>query len=186
MGPSGVSSSFPTGSPCKGAYPGRHRGRPLHRDGRQQANPGERAGTEPRPYRSSAGPMYLRHGPPTGRKESPIDHPGQWRRAERLRRRCKGWVGTAAKIIPPKSIDLGQSLSRGKAATAPFAQGSLALQGTGGHTGPPLHGHRSAQQPQAGRGRARPLQGSKSVAAGCGHPTLRKLCWQCAAVGRCT
>ena len=57
MGPSGVSSSLPTGSPRKGAYPGEHRGRPRRRDGKQPANPGERAGTEPRPYRSSSGPM---------------------------------------------------------------------------------------------------------------------------------
>ena len=43
------------------------------------------------------------------------------------------------------SSNLGQSLSRGIAATAPFAQGSLALRGNG-RTSP---GHRSAQQPQA-------------------------------------
>ena len=50
---------------------------------------------------------------PTGRKESPIDRPGQRRRAERLRRGWEERVGIAAEIIPKVSIDLGRSLSRG-------------------------------------------------------------------------
>ena len=68
---------------------------------------------------------------------------------------------------PPKVFsNLGQSLSRGKTATAPFAQGSLGLRGTG-RTSP---GHRSSQQPQAGRDRARPLREHR----------------ECRSVGRCT
>ena len=112
MGPSGVSSSLPTGNPHKGAYPGRHRGRPLRRDRRQQANPGERAGTEPRPYRSSAGPMHLRHGP-YGTKEKPHRPPWPATQSGASASRMQGMGGNAAKIIPPRSINLGQSLSRG-------------------------------------------------------------------------
>ena len=68
---------------------------------------------------------------------------------------------------PPKVFsNLGQSLSRGKTATAPFAQGSLGLRGTR-RTSP---GHRSSQQPQAGRDRARPLREHR----------------ECRSVGRCT
>ena len=56
-------------------------------------------------------------------------------------------------------------------ATAPFAQGSLWPAGdekAGGHIGPPLRGHRSAQQRQAGRDRARPLQKDGEYAEGWG------------------
>ena len=43
--------------------------------------------------------------------------------------------------------------------TDSFPQGSLGPYGAaGGHIGPPLRGHRSAQQRQAGRDRARPLR----------------------------
>ena len=83
----------------------------------------------------------------------------------------KGWVGHAAEIIPKVSSNLGQSLNRGIAATAPFAQGSLWPAGdekAGGHIGPPLRGHRSAQQRQAGRDRARPLQKDGEYAEGWG------------------
>ena len=62
------------------------------------------------------------------------------------------------------SSNLGQSLSRGKAATAPFTQGSLGLRGTGRTS----LGHRSSQQPQAGRDRARPLQKGGEYAEGWG------------------
>ena len=62
------------------------------------------------------------------------------------------------------SSTLGQSLSRGKAATAPFTQGSLGLRGTGRTS----LGHRSSQQPQAGRDRARPLQKDGEYAEGWG------------------
>ena len=69
---------------------------------------------------------------PTGRRESPIDRPGQRRTAERLRRGCKGWAEGAAEITP-KSVQQPRTIpqSRSLAATAPFAQGSLALRGTG-------------------------------------------------------
>ena len=147
----------------------------------------ERAGTEPRPYRSSAGPMYLRHGP-YGTKEKPHRPPWPAAQSGASASRMQGMGGNAAKIIPPRSINLGQSLSRGLwPRQLPLHKGALPCGGTGGHTGPPLRGHRSAQQPQVGRDRARPLQEdwSRSVAAGCGHPALRKLCWQCAAAGRC-
>ena len=71
---------------------------------------------------------------------------------------------------PPKVFsNLGQSLSRGKAATAPFTQGSLGLRGTG-RTSP---GHRSSQQPQAGRDRARPLQKGGEYAEGWGDKRPR-------------
>ena len=40
----------PVSGSREGAYPGRHSGRPRRRDGRQQANPGERADTQVRPY----------------------------------------------------------------------------------------------------------------------------------------
>ena len=40
----------PVAGSREGAYLGRHRGRPLRRDRRQQANPGERADTQVRPY----------------------------------------------------------------------------------------------------------------------------------------
>ena len=95
------------------------------------------------------GPMYLRHGlrrpnfvlkfgtsvigiGPYGEKGKP--HRPPWPVAqggERLRRGWEKGVGIAAEIIPEVSSNLGQSLSRGKAATAPFTQGSLALRGMG-------------------------------------------------------
>ena len=68
---------------------------------------------------------------PTGRRESPIDRPGQRRTAERLRRGREGWVGIGAEITPKGVINLGQSLSHGCAVTAPFAQGSLWAGGCG-------------------------------------------------------
>ena len=47
-------------------FTGRHIGRPLQSRLQYPSAPEERAGTEPRPYRSivvrSSGPMYLRHG----------------------------------------------------------------------------------------------------------------------------
>ena len=183
MGPSGVSSSLPTGGHRKGACPGGHRGRPLHRDGRQQANPGERAGNRSRPVAAGCGHPALRKlcwqcaaSAPTKRRDGHRDRPGQRRRAERLRQRLGRASGNRSRDYP-QSFHQPWTIpqSRPLAATAPFAQGSLALQGTGGYTGPPLHGHRSAQQPQAGRGRARPLRGSKSVAGGGGPPPPQKI-----------
>ena len=114
---------------------------------------------------------------PTGRKESPIDRPGQRRRAERLRRGWEERVGIAAEIIPKVSIDLGRSLSRGLwPRQLPLCKGAFGpAGGAGGHTGPPLHGHRSAQQPQAGRGRARLREHRECRSAGrCRHRPLRK------------
>ena len=153
--------------------PGRHTGRPLRFSQGSHQPREERAGTEPRPYRPtrvpSNGPMWA--SAPTGRKGGPIDRPGQRRRAERLRRGWEEWVGIAAEVIPKVSSNLGQSLCRGEAATAPFAQGSLWPAGdekAGGHIGPPLRGHRSAQQRQAGRDRARPLQKDGEYAEGWG------------------
>ena len=132
-------------------FTGRHTGRPLRIRLKYQLPPKQRAGTEPRPYRSiavlSGGPMYLRHGfrrpnfvpkfgasvigiGPYERRGSPIDRPGQWRRAERLRRGWEEGVGIAAEIISkyPATSDNPSVALR---ATAPFAQGSLALRGTG-------------------------------------------------------
>ena len=63
--------------------------------------------------------------------ESRRDCPGQRHRAERLR--C-GWEGReeiGAEITPKVSSNAGQSLSHGCAVPASFAQGSLALRGTG-------------------------------------------------------
>ena len=140
-------------------FTGRHIGRPLQSRLQYPSAPEERAGTEPRPYRSivvrSSGPMYLRHGfrrpnfvpkfgasvigiGPYERRESPIDRPGQRRRAERLRRGWEEGVGIVAEIIPkyPATSDNPSVALR---ATAPFAQGSLGLRGRGsGRT------HRSA------------------------------------------
>ena len=91
--------------------------------------------------------------------------------AEHLRQRSQGVGGTCGRDHPKVSSNLGQSLNRGIAATAPFAQGSLWPAGdekAGGHIGPPLRGHRSAQQRQAGRDRARPLQKDGEYAEGWG------------------
>ena len=85
--------------------------------------------------------------------------------------RMGGMGGDRGRDHPKVSSNLGQSLNRGIAATAPFAQGSLWPAGdekAGGHIGPPLRGHRSAQQRQAGRDRARPLQKDGEYAEGWG------------------
>ena len=135
-------------------FTGRHTGRPLRSRSKYPSTPEERAGTEPRPYRSivvlSGGPMYLRHGfrrpyfvpkfgasvigiGPYERRGSPIDRPGQRRRAERLRQRSSQGVGLGRGRDHPRSIRQPWTIpqSRSLAATAPFAQGSLALRGTG-------------------------------------------------------
>ena len=41
---------------------------------------------------------------PTGRRERPIDHPGQRRRAERLRRGWEGWEGIVESVQQPRTI----------------------------------------------------------------------------------
>ena len=80
------------------------------------------------PYGSSSGPMWA--SAPTKGKEGCRNHPGQRRRAERLRRGWEEGVGIVAEIIPkyPATSDNPSVALR---ATAPFAQGSLALWGTG-------------------------------------------------------
>ena len=58
----------------------------------------------------SSGPMWA--SAPTDRRGSRIDHPGQRRTAERLRRGREGWVEIGAWIIPKGASNAGQSLSR--------------------------------------------------------------------------
>ena len=83
-------------------FTGRHTGRPLRIRLKYQSTPKQRAGTEPRPYRSiavpSSGPMWA--SAPTKGKEGCRNHPGQRRTAERLRRGREGWAGIGAKTIP--------------------------------------------------------------------------------------
>ena len=113
-------------------FTGRHTGRPLQIPLQHPLTPQKRTGTEPRPYRSiavpSSGPMWA--SAPTKGEESHIGNPGQRRRAERLRRGWEEGVGIVAEIIPkyPATSDNPSVALR---ATAPFAQGSLALRGTG-------------------------------------------------------
>ena len=86
-------------------FTGRHTGRPLRIRLKYQSTPEERAGTEPRPYRSiavpSGGPMWS--SAPTKRRESRRDHPGQRRTAERLRQRSQG-VGLGCGRGHPRSV----------------------------------------------------------------------------------
>ena len=83
-------------------FTGRHTGRPLRSRSKYPSTPEERAGTEPRPYRSiavpSSGPMWA--SALTKGKEGCRNHPGQRRRAERLRRGWEEGVGIVAEIIP--------------------------------------------------------------------------------------
>ena len=144
MGPSGVSFSLPTGGPRKGAYPGRHRGRPRCRDRKHPSTPEERAGTEPRPYRSArrakqravkdAGPyaVHNRQCQAAGRCGHRPLRKGGGGTATALasgaeRSVCaSGWeerVGIAAEIILKVSIDLGRSLSRGLCTREPCPAG---------------------------------------------------------------
>ena len=151
-----------------------------------------RADTQVGPYRSSSSLHPIQKN---GRGQRPVPTGLSWCQASgRCRHRPLRKGGAAATTLasgaqrsvcaavtrdgwrvrqrsPPKvSSNLGQSLSRGKTATAPFAQGSLGLRGTR-RTSP---GHRSSQQPQAGRDRARPLQKGGEYAEGWGneHPML--------------
>ena len=113
-------------------FTGRHTGRPLQIPLQHPLTPQKRTGTEPRPYRSivvpSSGLMWA--SAPTKGVESHIGNPGQRRRAERLRRGWEEGVGIVAEIIPkyPATSDNPSVALR---ATAPFAQGSLTLRGTG-------------------------------------------------------
>ena len=97
-------------------FTGRHTGRPLRSRLKPPSTPEERAGTEPRPYRSivvhSSGPMWA--SAPTKGGEAPSTA----RASGAERSVCasghhKGWVWGAAEIIPEVSGNLGQSLSRG-------------------------------------------------------------------------
>ena len=74
----------------------------------------------------SEGPMWS--SAPTDRRGSYIDHLGQRRTAERLRRGRKGWAGIGAGIIPKGAINFRRSLSQ------PTADSSLCTRepfGTG-------------------------------------------------------
>ena len=156
-------------------FTGRHTGRPLRSRSKYPSTPEERAGTEPRPYRSivvlSGGLMWA--SAPTKGVESPIDNPGQRRRAERLRRGWEEGVGIVAEIIPkyPATSDNPSVAVFGRDSSLctrePFPAGDGRA---GGHTGPPLRGHRNSQRRQAGRDRARPLQEHR----------------ECRSAGRCT
>ena len=147
---------------------GRHAGRPLQILLQPSSTPKNRAGTEPRPYRSivvrSSGPMYLRHGfrrpnfvPKFGasvigigpyEKErkfhqppGPAAHSGASAPAG-----ARKWVGIAAKIIPKVSSNLGQSLSRPLGDSSLCTREPFPAEGgeAGGHIGPPLRGHRNS------------------------------------------
>ena len=135
----------------------------------------------------SNGPMYLRHGfrrpnfvPKFGASVMGI---GPYEREERLPQ--PPWPaaqsGASAARMGGRGGDRGRNhpqsvrqpwtipQSRPLAAPAPFAQGSLGLRGTR-RTSP---GHRSSQQPQAGRDRARPLQKGGEYAEGWGDKRPR-------------
>ena len=157
----------PVGGSREGPYPGRHMGRPLQSRLQCPASPEERAGTEPRPYRATRGAKQRADVPkawllPTKFRSEiwGVSHGHRPLRGEGKAQSTALASGAQRSVCgadasdgrrgrqrsPPKVFsNLGQSLSRGKTATAPFAQGSLALRGNG-RTSP---GHRSAQQPQA-------------------------------------
>ena len=173
------------GGSREGTYPGQHTGRPLQSRLQYPASP-VGAGTEPRPYRAIRGakqradvpkawlpPAKFRteiwgvsHGHRPLRGEGKAQSTALASSAQRSVCGADARDGRRGRQRSPPKVfsNLGQSLSRGKAATAPFAQGSLGLRGTR-RTSP---GHRSAQQLQAGRDRARPLQKGGEYAEGWG------------------
>ena len=176
---------------CEGPCPGRHMGRPLQIQLKPPSTPGGAGGDRAPPLPVYRGvqqradvpkawlpPTKFRaeiwgvgHGHRPLRGEEQATSTTQASGAEHLRQRSQGVGGTCGRDHPKVSSNLGQSLNRGIAATAPFAQGSLWPAGdekAGGHIGPPLRGHRSAQQRQAGRDRARPLQKDGEYAEGWG------------------
>ena len=181
----------PVGGSREGTYPGRHMGRPLQSRLQCPASPEERAGTEPRPYRATRGAKQRADVPkawllPTKFRSEiwGVSHGHRPLRGEGKAQSTALASGAQRSVCgadardgrrgrqrsPPKVFsNLGQSLSRGKTATAPFAQGSLGLRGTR-RTSP---GHRSSQQPQAGRDRARPLQKGGEYAEGWGDKRPR-------------
>ena len=96
-------------------FTGRHTGRPLRIRLKYQSTPKQRAGTEPRPYRSIAvpngGPMWS--SAPTKRRESRRDHPGQRRTAERLRQRSQG-VGLGCSRGHPRSVQQPRTIPQSR------------------------------------------------------------------------
>ena len=76
----------------------------------QQRAAGSSAPTEASQVMPSNGPMWS--SAPTDRRGSFSKHPGQRRRAKRLRRGREGWVGIAAEFTPKVASNLGQSLSQ--------------------------------------------------------------------------
>ena len=175
MGPSGVSSSLPTGSPRKGAYPGEHRGRPRRRDGKQQANPGERAGTEPRPYRSSSGPMQASapteereirrrfaprnsSSPSPARSEAPAPVPGKVQEG-----------AEAPSWFPPPAERIGIIFRHGMYVTK-----NTSHEATCGR-GPPLSGRSSSAPKRSGKSSSqRPQRGAGS---GSPRPNVPRYIW---------
>ena len=131
---------------------GGHTGPPL-RDHRS-AQPPQRGGTEPAPYRCAAGSAQQRADVPrawlppakfrngiwgVSHRHRPLRGEGEvsaTARASGAQRSVyasgrKGWAGIGAGITPKGAINLGQSLSHGCAVPAPFAQGSLRDGGCG-------------------------------------------------------
>ena len=104
--------------------PYRRRSRPA-RPGRRGKGYGSNAGSAqqradvpkawlpPTKFRAEIWGVSHGHRPLRGDGESPINHPGQRRTAERLRRGRKGWVEIGVEIILKGAISLGQSLSHG-------------------------------------------------------------------------
>ena len=132
------------------ACPGGHIGPPLRGEGAFRSN-GNRCETEPFPNGAGrsppptggseqAGALWLplaksrneiwgvghRHRPLRGEGKAPSATLASG--AEHLRQRSQGVVGTCGRDHPKVSSNLGQSLNRGIAATAPFAQGSLGAE----------------------------------------------------------
>ena len=204
MGPSGVSSSLPTGGPRKGAHPGRHRGRPRRRDGKQQANPGERAGTEPRPYRSSSGPMQASapterreirrrfaprnsSSPSPARSEAPAPVPGKVQEGAESPFLVSASGGKKQNHFSRRHVRREKFLSRSDVWRRPRPNGA----------GPPLHpsavqcplrqcrrGHWPSCRPRAARGRGNLKGGTASPLSAlytCLHPSGRRVSMCCSA-----
>ena len=98
---------------------------------RRRGAPGERRGVVTPPYGCNTGDA--KHTGRCGHRplrkgEGYINHPGQRRTAERLRRGWEGWVGIAAEITPKGAINAGQSLSQPAADSSLYTREPL---GTG-------------------------------------------------------
>ena len=85
------------------------------------------------PTRSFAAPVHGRthRSAPTERSGGSRDHPSQRRTVERLRQRMRGTGWESRQRSSPKCPATSDNPSVGLWPTAPFAQGSLALRGTG-------------------------------------------------------